>query len=286
MFDRIRQRLMTMRAFAETGSSFKDRCALALAGYARDRPFGDDSLHARLGRSLAAEVRPRVAAAGGRRISLDLRGVTETMVFQEIFVDRIYPLDRVGFSPDLVLDGGAFCGMFTLLALARFPTARFVAFEPHPRNFGRLQANLAQNHAPIEAINAALGTIAGTSQFDGEGFGGHLSDSAHAGDITVAVHSLADTLRRLAPVRLVLKLDIEGAEREILPQVAPLLPRQTAIFLETHHEETEVAAYLAPLKALGFSEEIVRHNPGGDRLVERLLLRDADAETPATPHAC
>lgn len=273
---RLRRRLGTVRAFAATGRHWSDRCTLAVAGFARHRPFGGNSAYARLGRLLTPARAPRITAAGGQRISLDLTRLEELMIFEEIFVDRIYPVEKVPFTPDVVIDCGAFRGMFSLLARARFPAARLVAFEPEPYNFSRLTHNLALNAAGVEAIPAAVGTTEGTVSFSGSGFGGHMTDAGAAGAISVRLVSLANLLRRLQPQRLLLKLDVEGAEREILPDILPLLPPSTLIFLETHHPAAECQRYLQPCLGAGFTHELVRNRAAETEpavFIERMLLR-------------
>ena len=273
---RLRRRMHTVLAFARTGQHWNDKFVLALAGLARHRPFGDNSPYARLGRMLTPGMAPRVTAAGGQRISINLSRLEEPMIFEEIFVDHTYPIEKVPFNPDLVVDCGAFCGMFSLLALSRFPTARFVAFEPEPHNFSRLSRNLALNDAHVEAIAAAVGTSDGTVQFSGAGFGGHMTAGGESNAITVRLLSLARQLREWQPARLVLKLDVEGAEREILPDILPLLPPQTVIFLETHHEEAECQRYLQPFLAAGFTHQLVRNRLAENEptlFLERMLVR-------------
>lgn len=281
---RLSRRLQTIRDFAATGQGASDRLALALAGIARHRPFGDDSMYARLGRWLTPRIPPRVKAAGGQRIAIDLTSLPETMIFEEIFVDRIYPLERVPFTPDLVIDCGAFCGMFSLLAYAHWPHARFLAIEPQPHNFSRVTGNFTLNRVPAQALAAAVGTRDGTTNFSGDGFGGHVTSEPDRGAITVRVVSLARLLRENKPHRLLLKLDVEGAEREVLPDILPLLPPDTVIFLETHHPEEESQGYLRPCLAAGFTHELIRNRlaPGEPTLfLERMLVRQSPG--PARP---
>lgn len=277
MITRLQRRWSTMRAFAATGLTLPDRFELAFAGFARHRPFGGDSLYARAGRAVCGAVTPRVAPAGGARLRLDLTGFVDPMIYEEIFVDGIYPLEVVPFAPDLVVDCGACHGMFTLLARSRFPAARLVAFEPEPTNFARLQENLALNSPGPEAVRAAVGPAAGHVRFTGSGFGGHILGAEETGDIEVEVVSLPEFLRQARPQNLVLKLDIEGAERELLPAIVPQLPSKTVIFLETHHDPTICAAYLQPCLKAGFVDKIIRSRPPEPgktaEYVERLLMR-------------
>lgn len=284
MLNRLRRRWSTIRSFAATGQSWRDRCALAVAGFARHRPFGDDSFYARVGRTLFRSVTPKIAPAAGLRLRLDLTDLVDPILYEEIFVDGVYPLERVPFVPDLVIDCGACHGMFTLLARARFPASRLIAFEPEPANFARLQTNLSLNAHGIEAVQAAVGAQDGRLHFCGDGFGGHLLASGDDSGIEVEVRSLPGMLRSLQSQRLVLKIDIEGAERELLPALAGSLPLQTVIFLETHHNESACAVYLQPCLDAGFHHEIIRRRvPGpGDAgdYVEHLLIRHEPAAIP------
>ena len=277
VFQRYHRRIYAMFNFASQGLRLDDQLSLALAGLARHRPFEGDSLYARIGRRLTPELAPRVTAAGGQRISLDLSRLSEPIIFEEIFIDRTYPIEKVPFTPDVVIDCGAFCGMFTLLARARFPLARFIAFEPEPHNYSRLTRNLQLNKADVETYAAAVGVSEGTVSFTGNGFGGHISNGGEINSITVPVISLAGLLRRLQPERLVLKIDVEGAEMEILPVILPLLPPQTVIFIETHHEDAVCRTYLDPCLAVGFSHELIRNRMPTDMpalYLERMLVRN------------
>ncbi|HVT73096.1 MAG TPA: FkbM family methyltransferase [Lacunisphaera sp.] len=272
----IRRRVRTVAAFAGTGLGWSDRVRLGLAGLARHRPFGGTSLYTRVGRLLARTSPPHVTAAGGQRIALDLTRADEVMIFEEIFVDHTYPLEKIPFIPDTVVDCGAYAGMFTLLARARFPAARFQAFEPEPRNVARTRANFSLNGAPVELIPAAVGVRDGVIHFSGSGFGGHITANGGTDGIEVPLVSLARHLRELRPERLLLKLDVEGAEREILPDILPILPEDTTIFLETHHPEEECHRYLQPFLAAGFEHELVRNRHAlGEptQYLERVLIR-------------
>jgi len=277
----IRRRLRAMRSFSATGEEWSDKLKLAVAGLARHRPFGRDSLYGRLGLFLSGSQPARVAAAGGQRIGLNLTRTDEAMIFEEIFIDHTYPMEKVPFVPDVVIDCGAFSGMFTLLARARFPSARFIAFEPEPKNITRVRENFALNTADVEFVTAAVGTSDGTINFSGAGFGGHVTGEGEANSISVQLVSLANLLRQIQPVRLLLKLDVEGSEREILPDILPLLPPDTVIFLETHHAEDECQRYLQPCIAAGFTHELIRNRHALSEptlFLERMLVRHIPVE--------
>lgn len=269
---RIRHRFDTARAFARTGERLQDRLLLSVAGLSRLRPFGDSSLYSRVGRLFGDEIHPRIREAGGLRVPLDLIDAAESTIFEEIFVEQVYPFEVVNFSPDLVLDCGAFTGMFSLRARRHFPHAKLIAFEPDAHNASRIRQAIALNSAAIEHREAAVGTEDGHARFTGGGYGGKLVEGDEEGrDVTVV--SLLRILREQRPRRLVLKMDIEGAERALLPAIVDLLPADTVIFLETHDEEAVVADYLAPFRERGFAERVVRRRPDEPLFVERVLVR-------------
>jgi FkbM family methyltransferase len=208
---------------------------------------------------------------------LDLTTVTDLMIFEEIFLDRVYPLEKVSFTPDVVIDGGACTGCFTLLAHARYPNARFIAIEPEPNNFARLERHLRDNGITAQCHAAALAGAPGKVMFTGSGFGGHITSvGSAASGFQVPAVSLNELIQAAAPTRLLLKLDVEGMEQEILPRLAVVLPPTTAILLETHHPEAECQRYMAPLISSGFASCVIRSRPAPTpamAYVERLLVR-------------
>lgn len=279
---RFQQRLSLARRFARAGVGPWDRLQLSLAGLARQRPFGPDSLYGRVGQSVSQRLAPRVHLAKGLRIPLELHNTTETTIFEEIYLEGTYPLDAITFAPDLIVDCGAFSGMFTLLAHGNFPHARLVAFEPDRANHDRLCANIAVNSARVECHHAAVGVADGQMYFTGGGYGGKLVPAGTPDARRVRVVSLPRLLREAAPHRLVLKIDVEGAERELLPAIIDLLPPETVLFLETHFSHREVDALLAPLIARGFTHRVIRERQEDQTYIEHVLVRRA----PPLRHYC
>jgi len=54
----------------------------------------------------------------------------------EVIVRRVYALDPM-FAPDVVIDGGANIGLFSLQAATTYPSAKIVMCEPLPRKANR-----------------------------------------------------------------------------------------------------------------------------------------------------
>lgn len=156
--------------------------------------------------------------------------------YREIFVSEIYAFPSATDSP-VIVDGGANAGMATIWWLSRWPAARIVAFEPDPQVFAMLAHNVRHQQTDrLELRRAALSTGAlGTTFLPDGADGGRIVDRAESGmnGLEVPSQSLGELLRTLGHVDL-LKLDIEGAETDVLQEGAAELHRVGALFVEYH----------------------------------------------------
>jgi FkbM family methyltransferase len=171
---------------------------------------------------------------GGASIQLDTADLGQLLSFEEICVDSAYDLSLVPFAPDVVLDCGAHVGLFSMLALHRFPKARLVAFEPNPRNAEQLRSHLLAYGTRAEVREVAVSVYSGESQFTSDqSNSGHLVDLPRGG-WTVTVEDLPAFVAALGNARQLIKLDVEGEELRIIPALAPCLAVNAVIFFETH----------------------------------------------------
>ncbi|CAM5775667.1 nucleotide-binding protein [Labrys miyagiensis] len=142
----------------------------------------------------------------------------------------------------LLIDIGGWIGPITLLAASL--GARVLAFEPDPRAFELLGANVAANPslAPrIELHNAAASPVAGRVRLGSPRKPGDSMGSILAAENGAALWDAAAVLpAEIASMaegarRIVLKMDVEGAEYTLLPHMAPLLgPRTEAALIAFH----------------------------------------------------
>jgi len=168
--------------------------------------------------------------------SLSLEGryaeYADLHAIQEVFLERAYELAEVVPSPDCLIDLGAHIGTFAVLAGKAFPHARLVAFEPDPDNFTLLERNTRRNGICPEVHLCAIG------EGDGIGFlAGPSSMGRRLGPglgLPVSVRRLSAAVELDAMARLLLKIDVEGAEWAVLRECGDQLPYHTIIFIETH----------------------------------------------------
>jgi FkbM family methyltransferase len=156
---------------------------------------------------------------------------TDLYVFANVFRD--YDVGRLarwlGGSP-LVIDAGANVGAFSLVTLLVGKRIgerlEIVAVEPHPDNFGFLASQPFA--ASLKLRRAAVGAVAGAGSIvPGANAATHSVAMASSGEVEVLA------LEPLCTRETLLKLDIEGAELEVIK--AGLPKNVDFLFLEWHH---------------------------------------------------
>ncbi|MFP5310028.1 MAG: FkbM family methyltransferase [Actinomycetes bacterium] len=135
---------------------------------------------------------------------------------------------------DTVFDVGAHAGYYSLLALRA--GARVVAVEPNPSNRGFLANHFAMNdfHDGVCVVDSAVGGSVGTVRFDVSG--SYVGSISEAGSVEVAVTTL-DELARAHGQPDLIKIDVEGAEGDVLFGAPQVLARGTTLFLALHGPE-------------------------------------------------
>jgi FkbM family methyltransferase len=139
-----------------------------------------------------------------------------------------------------VLDCGAHVGLVSLWIKRRWPAARITAFEPDPEIAAMLRRNLQRNNAAdVEVVEAAAWKAAGTVTF--------LATATDAGAIDDVAAGAGGRACQVAAVRLrdwlhepvdLLKLDIEGAELDVLDDSGEALSSVRRVHLEVHDFDT------------------------------------------------
>jgi FkbM family methyltransferase len=141
--------------------------------------------------------------------------------------------------PDTIIDAGANIGLASILFANRWPKAHILAIEPEARNFSLLQENTAP-YPQIECLRAALWNNPGPLSI--------INPTAAAASFQVAPSegskhldtvpgvTVSDLMDALKTKRLgLLKLDIEGAEKQVLDETCRAwLPRVNTLALEPH----------------------------------------------------
>ncbi len=201
-------------------------------------------------------------------------GIYKELIEQEcyLFTSRV--------EDPRILDVGANMGIATLFFKKLYPKARITSFEPDPAIFEVLAQNCSafelQN---VELRNEAAWTGAGELEFLQEGTeAGRLVPGGAGGVKKVRVRTarLRDLLNE--PIEL-LKIDIEGAETEVLLDCEDRLNCVQNLFVEHHSfvgRPQRLDELLGCLTRAGFRLFIKTNRVGNRPFVDTSIDREMD----------
>lgn len=195
--------------------------------------------------------------------------------YRQIFEEETYRFVSANNEPR-ILDCGANIGLSVSYWKQLYPSAQIIAFEPDPHVFEVLGWNTKhRNLSGVELVNAAVWKETGNLPFNAEGAdAGHLDYGTTADSVRPPVQVPTVRLRDYfdEPIDL-LKLDIEGAEVEVLRDCKDKLATVRNLFVEYHSfrgMEQNLDEIFVILKRSGFrihlKSELVAASPFVDRL--------------------
>ncbi len=208
-----------------------------------------------LASDLASEKIYQVNLAGKSiEISLRPRG-GDFYVLHEIFGRGIFAANKdLASIIDLnkvrsFIDLGSNVGLVSLYYAGLLPNAKFVCVEPDPKNFKLTVRNLSWLGNRGVFIQAAVASTSGDVSFDesGQSYRKRVSIS---GGITVKACTIEEVMAKagLSEIDLI-KIDIEGAEKDLLLGDLGWLSATRAILIEIHDDfrEPDLRRVLEPL---------------------------------------
>jgi FkbM family methyltransferase len=149
----------------------------------------------------------------------------------------------IGSGPCTLFDVGAHAGVLSLFLASRCPHLQVVGFEPDERVAARMTRNLALNPLlarRIQVIESAVGNEDGAHAYYPGGHGawecGSLVPRQGVDARQVSTLRLDSFCRLMHCYPDVLKIDVEGAERDVLEGLSGLAANQRpqTIFVEVH----------------------------------------------------
>jgi FkbM family methyltransferase len=155
-----------------------------------------------------------------------------------------------GKDAQVVVDGGASEGFYTIAIKMANPACRVIAIEPNPIAFDLLKRNVAfNNFQNIELVQGAIGHSDEVREFEYANVASAVGSfhilreqrpwlpERHIESIKVKCHTL-DSLYRQYHLESVdiLKLDIEGAELEALSNGIDALSKTKKVVVECHSD--------------------------------------------------
>jgi len=163
-------------------------------------------------------------------------GTSDVSVFEQVFVWDDYGLP-FKLDPNLIIDGGANVGYASVYFANRYPGAQIVAVEPDNSNFELLLENTAgySNVSPIQAgIWHKAASLRIENPNDDKSMFRIVESETQGGGISSV--TIRDIMARWNATEIdILKLDIEGAEREVFSlDYEDWLGRVKLLIIELH----------------------------------------------------
>lgn len=242
-------------AAAARGARLCDKIKILLHVLARYRPGFWSLLHRFCGeKDWCITVK---TPSGPARLVFNPLHTSELTVVDELLSGDIY---IVKSKASRFVDCGAFRGISTIYLQDQVKAVRVTAYEPQAENFAILTRRLGKYLPAADCVNAAVGPENSEVLFGGGGVGGSIGEVGNR----VRMVRLCDELSAEKPSTLLLKMDIEGAEHEVLPDILPVLPQDCSLFLETHFPLAPSRSLLEPFRREGFNVTECRSRKDSD----------------------
>ena len=191
-------------------------------------------------RLLRRSIQIGVEIAGIRHpVHLRLR-TSDVWLCQQILVDAQYD-SGLSLRPRVIVDGGANIGLASIFYANRYPEARIIAVEPEQSNFEMLQKNVS-SYPNILPIRAALWNK-NQNLYSSEVVPGHHAYQVREQQVSER-DSTCNSVRGVSVQGLMadlgiqhidlLKVDIEGSEKEVFHDTADWIGHVGMIAIEIH----------------------------------------------------
>jgi len=192
---------------------------------------------------------------------------SDTETFDGVIRKQEYDV-ALATAPRVIVDAGANIGLAAVWFASRYPEARVIALEPEASNFEMLCRNAAP-YPGIVPVRAALWSSSGTIGLTDPGTGhwGFRTVAEPVAGNGVEAICIPDLLERFGIDHIdLLKMDVEGAEREAFSNCAPWIERTRVIAAELHEHLAPGATQAFEAATAGFA---VQWRQGENHFVAR-----------------
>lgn len=167
---------------------------------------------------------------------------TDIGIFRQVFIDQEYNF-FMKIDPEVIIDAGANIGLFSIYMANKYKNAKIISIEPEKSNFDQLKRNVAPygNIIPVQA--ALWHQIEEITLVDpGRGKHGFITTEEY-----FAKNPIGSFCHKVAGITIdklisdygldridILKVDIEGAEKEVFSDTSSWITNVDALIVELH----------------------------------------------------
>ncbi len=192
------------------------------------------------------------------------RGIQSDLnMFDQIFIDHQYKLD-ISFTPKYILDLGANVGYASIYFANHYPQAKIIALEPEHNNYLAAKKNV-EPYPNVQLLEGAVWYKQEAINVTDKGFGeAAFMIEAGEGEHATQAYTIPQLMEKAGTSTIdILKMDIEGAEKEIFENEAGgWIPKCRIIIVETHdrYRKGTSKAIFAEMIKHNFSLELSGEN--------------------------
>jgi FkbM family methyltransferase len=166
------------------------------------------------------------------------RHTTDIAAFEQVFIDREYDLPIAQKDPKWIVDAGANVGCASIFFAKQFPRASILAIEPETSNYSILERN-GRRFRNITTIKAAIWNSDTELEIQNptdDKWAFRVQPASTQGASKVRALSIPSILEKTGAGWIdILKVDIEGAEKEVFDETsAHWIDRVGVIIVELH----------------------------------------------------
>ena len=193
-------------------------------------------------------------------------GTSDIFVYKQIFIKKEYDFS-FKFEPKVIVDAGANIGLASLYFANKYPYTKIIAIEPEESNYVLLKKNTSP-YDNIITIKAALWNKSGHINLVDPGFGkwGFMTH-----DQNVSATEPDNLLHPVEAITVdkiisdndidrinILKVDIEGAEKEVFSDPSLWIDKVDSIITELHERMKPGCSRSFYCGTAGFDSEWIR----------------------------
>jgi FkbM family methyltransferase len=167
---------------------------------------------------------------------------SDVPTYGQVFVAQEYNFSAA-IQPEVIIDAGANIGLASIYFANKFPNAKIIAIEPEASNFALLKRNVAP-YPQIVPVQAALWHRNEEIDLVDPGLGNWGFMTEKKGSAEQLEGSTCHAVRAMTVDRImadhqltrvdILKIDIEGAEREVFSDTSSWINKVNSVIIELH----------------------------------------------------